>query len=1394
MGISPRMNLPAPPSAPAAPITPPNSSLAASQGQEPVAPANRRWRRFTRLGLLFAGALLVVFGLSYLALRHLVLPNLDRWEPEIEQLLSQQVGLPVKLGGLAGEFEGFNPAIRWESLEVGEDPENPRLLAGPTQAVLSWRTILSGRPNFAFLRTTDLTMRVERLSARRLLVAGMPFDLPETLTPDEQSAANEPWLLPDWLMRQQSINLNAISLDYFDRQTRERVQLEGMAFVSDGSASQRRMRLTIPTTEGLVDAAKFEATLTRPRTPGAAFSQRWQGDAYAEAAGLDVPSVTKILRLPEALVAGVASAQAWFSVVNSKPNDARLLIEGRQWQTNPHQPDERFVSVQAEVDVSWRTNGNVDLTILDASAIDQTGSEIALSNKTQVLTVRPDLLPVRARFSLRKFDAERLIIMARTLPFTDPLRTTLQNLRLSGSVDQIEVDFDARTGVPRYEVSAEFQALDVAFGPERWRAKPLLEFDPRPPWFEQLSGSLQMTEKGGEIRVNSPEAAIGLPGIYSEPRLAVRKLDAEVDWSIRPVAGVPSTNNQIQMSAAQTRAGNALDLSGLSVNIKKLHMENDDAAAQISGTWSGAGRSRRGTIDLKAQLTRAKVKRTYRYMPTDLPPDVREWMQFAVLGGVSDDVSFVLRGDLYDFPFRQPTDGQLQIRVDVRDGTLKYLKDFPSITGIDALINVDGASLAVDVTKGRVFKRSKLTMQVAIPEFKTAELAVDASIDGPAQEAVQFVNATPLSELIDGFLKNARISNRAQTKLDIDVPLNRVEQGVVLGEPRLNKASGRLTSFLPQMKNGTGTVRYGTKGFSTDDLIVTMLGGKATVRALTPREGQLDISVRGRVTDEGLRSEVDTPITRRLKGETVYDAAISVADNGVRLNVKSQLEGMAINLPEPLRKAAAQTIPLTMTSRPVRLAGRSPPRWGDRLAVSIGDEMQAIFERDPDKNRKLLVKRGVIAVDSIPAMPDAGLSLAVKTRAINMDRWLEALEIVGEGSAPPSEDESLAGSSAPESGYFEGFELEPGKASVIADTLIYNDKKFTEVVLGASRIERVWGANIAADQVNGYINWVGAGGAPGQQQRLIGKFQRLEIPDTRTTEFDGLLNTPTNSLPAFDIEAENFVLSGRALGRLKLEASNRFQGWEISRLSLENPSARFAGSGLWRRDSDGAQRSNLRFDLDLIDAGGLLGLLGQPDTLRGGAGKLSGQIDWRGAPAAFDIPTLHGDLTLALGPGQFLKTEPGLAKLIGVLSLQSIPRRLSLDFSDIFSAGFAFDTIVGQAKINNGNLASENLLMNGVQGQVLISGQANLLAETQDLTVEVLPTINAGLASLAYAALANPAVGIGTLLAQLVLQDPLRQLFRYEFEIDGPWADPKVTQTRPIDPSPELDTIHGPNQ
>jgi uncharacterized protein YhdP len=181
------------------------------------------------------------------------------------------------------------------------------------------------------------------------------------------------------------------------------------------------------------------------------------------------------------------------------------------------------------------------------------------------------------------------------------------------------------------------------------------------------------------------------------------------------------------------------------------------------------------------------------------------------------------------------------------------------------------------------------------------------------------------------------------------------------------------------------------------------------------------------------------------------------------------------------------------------------------------------------------------------------------------------------------------------------------------------------------------------------------------------------------------------------------------------------------------------------------------------------------DVVRRGRGRLEGQVNWTGSPFSIDYPSLGGQLQIDVEAGQFLKADPGIAKLLGVLSLQALPRRLTLDFRDIFSAGFAFDFLRGDAKIANGVASTNNLQMKGVNAAVLMDGSADIARETQSIRVVVVPEISAGTAALVATAI-NPAIGLGTFLAQMVLSRPLIAAATQEFQIDGTWTDPKITR------------------
>lgn len=357
------------------------------------------------------------------------------------------------------------------------------------------------------------------------------------------------------------------------------------------------------------------------------------------------------------------------------------------------------------------------------------------------------------------------------------------------------------------------------------------------------------------------------------------------------------------------------------------------------------------------------------------------------------------------------------------------------------------------------------------------------------------------------------------------------------------------------------------------------------------------------------------------------------------------------------------------------------------------------------------------------------------------------------------------------------------------------------LLLGRAPAAAGWRAQIASDQVEGTVDVADDG------SRISARLSRLTIPAGEpgaphagsAPSDDDLLPDDPASVPALDIVAEQFDWRGLKLGRLEVQAENVREAardapaarlWRLNRLELTNPHARLSATGSWlpaaARAAGGSgvaggsaaagaarRHTQLDFTLELADSGALLTRLGWPQTVRGGKGRIVGHIGWPGSPLAAGTQGLDGELRIDLQSGQFLKAEPGAARLLGVLSLQSLPRRLLLDFRDVFQQGFAFDRIDGDVRLDDGVARTRNLRMKGLQAVVLMEGQADLKRETQALNVWVVPEINAGAASLAYAAV-NPAIGLGTFIAQYLLRKPLAEANTREFRVTGTWADPQV--------------------
>lgn len=1275
-------------------------------------------------------------GLGYLALRHYVWPNVDHWRPQLVERLSMLAGRPVTVDRIDTGFDGLLPRVTITGIAVAGADGAPQAAAASLTAVVSLRTLMSGELRFALLRAEGLRLRVERIGPRMFRIAGSEVDLD----------APDPGPGFDWLLRQRRIVLAGAELDWKDSVRGTATTVRGLDVSVAGNGRRHRLSIRAPAADGhwrrLEVAGDFERPrevgFERGREPEAGPFGRLRGEVYAGLEGLDVAGLRASLPLPDWMPeSGSGDLRVWVDLAAGRPRSVQAKLSAPALQWSEGAGGWRFDELDTEATVEPGEE-SVEVRLQRLSVL-LPGDLRVTAVGEQALGFDRSGVPVSGRIALGRLEAGAALAFARTLPQALRPGAALEGIAVGGAMNSVAARWsrEASRGEPswKYEVAADFENLVLrqAEGSHR-------------PWFDRLTGQARVTADGGELRLRPGPATLGFPGIFAEPAVALDSFGGEARWK---------------------REG-----SGVRLDIGELRFSNRDAEGTLRGSYRTGGKGA-GLVDLKARLIRAEAARVVRYLPLGIPASVRDWIGSSVTTGRSDDVRLTLRGDLADFPFRNPSEGDFAVEARLKDATLRYAPGWPAIERFEGSLAFRRGGMQVAMRSGRVFDVALGRTDATLEDFRRPALRIVGTGEGPAADMVRFVNQSPVATRIDDFTRDTSVHGQAQLSLRLDLPLEDLAAARVAGAVTFRGNDLRLDTTVPELSSVSGVLEFTERSLALRKVSAGFLGGAITVEGETPEPGRFAIRAEGTIPAEGIRQVSDNPLTRALSGRAAYRASVDVRRRAASVVVESDLRGLASSLPVPFDKPADAAWPLrvTVAADPSTDPDARPAR--DAIQVALRDDIRLRIERERDpRTEKLLIRRAAFALRAEPLMPDSGLAVQLDTGQLDMDAWHALL---GGGDLREAAQPAT-------SGFAEGFHLLPTRVSVLAGRLRIAGKDLDAVVLGATRSGGTWRANVASRQVSGYFTWRDA--LPGNRSgTLTARFTRLEIPRSQASQVESMLDTPPGELPAVEIVADEFVLFDRRLGSLSLRATNSAgplrASWSLEELRIANPAGRLSARGDWAALPGRTGRSTrLEFDLEILDSGGLLAIYGLRDAMRAGPGRLSGRIGWSGSPLALDYPSLEGEMKVALGRGQFMRTDPGIAKLIGVLNLQSLPRRLTLDFRDIFVEGFAFDELAGSVAIEKGVARTDDLVMRGVQALVRIRGSANIASETQSLEVTVRPQLNAGLASIAYGAMVNPIIGLGSFIAQLALSNPLQQMFTYEFEVSGSWADPQVVERR----------------
>jgi uncharacterized protein (TIGR02099 family) len=845
------------------------------------------------------------------------------------------------------------------------------------------------------------------------------------------------------------------------------------------------------------------------------------------------------------------------------------------------------------------------------------------------------------------------------------------------------------------------------------------------PGFSGLSGSVEASEKKGTLYLASQKAELDLPKVFPQPRIKLDALTGEVAWEYEGAAA-----------------------AAVAVRLSNIGFANEDLAGSAYGSyvWTGDGP---GVADLAAQLSRADGRDIARYLPlgTIMGEVTRDWLARAILAGDASDVRFRLKGDLRDFPFTDPARGQFLVAAKVTNAVLDYVAGWPRIEALQGELIFERAKMEIAGRSGVILGTRIANVRASIPDLLAEHtlLSVDGQAEGPTDEFLKYIQDSPVRRMTDGFTDGMRADGRGRLRLRLDLPLDELAKSRVAGEYQF---SGNTLSFnprLPPVERAAGRVAFTESSLTVQDVKGRLFGGDITIGGGSRPDSGVAITASGEAAIDATRAVFDHPWRSRLQGRSSYSAAFTVSDGRSRLSFESQLRGVSIDLPTPFAKSAAEAMPLKVDVYPGQ--GR------ERISIAVGGIVQAellrLAQGDAMQVQRVAVAFGPAAAEPMRLPERGGTSLYGSLGAFDLDRWLPLLAGAASGSGPTSFDLRF-------------------------DSLDALGKRIKNVTFrGASEADG-WVANLSAAELAGDFSYRSA-----DSGRLVAHLKHFTLPEDSPGAKPG---AATKDLPAVDLVVESFTHRGRKLGRIEVLAQHEGADWRIEKLAMLNPESSLSGRGTWR--SGEGSRTALDFQLEVSDVGGFLERMGNPDHVKGGRAKLSGGVNWSGDPVTLDYATLSGELKLEGEDGQFLEIEPGFGKLVSLMSLQMLPRRITLDFRDVFSKGFQWDKIASDLTIARGVMAVKEFKMTGSAAEVRMSGQIDLGLETQNLKVTVIPSL--GDTASTVVGLINPAAGVATMIAQRLLKEPLGTIFAYDYAISGTWNDPKVEKIeQPPPPSDE---------
>ena len=1148
--------------------------------------------RFLLRHLWAATALtVVVVAVATFTARFLLLPQAGYMLPQVERLVSEYAGRPVRIAGFGIDWLSREPVLSLQDLQVfpqyGGDA--PQLQLGSLYVSIDpWALLTEQELRIGRLSLAGIRLSLLRHVDGRISVRGFAGESDAASTGDNTAVAL-------WLLSQPRLGLYSSRVELFDEASDRQLRFSDVNLEFENIDGQRRLSgaVGLPPELGrrLSFIARFQGDLSD--------SSRWQGDIYLQGRALKLDAEPAGL-IPARLgiEGGEADLELWSHWKAGKITQVTADLELRDLTAH-----DTTLDTLGGLLFARRTEGSDGTSgwRIDGEQLHLSHAGKQWSSDYLALQLPGELTDGEVRAAAQRLDLAPLggLLLATGLLDRDN-REMVEALAPSGTIEGLETAWSANGG---FALRGDLRG----FGYRPWRQLPGVT---------NLSAHVDGHRGAGRIELFDTPLRLELPELFRDP-LELDRITGTVEWR---------------------EEADGWRLTSPAVTAENLHLTT---LTRLDIRLPADGSS--PFLDLQSDYHDGDAAYTSRYLPTSImPEEAVSWLDRAIVGGRVTAGSMLFHGFTADYPFAGD-EGRMEVRFNVEQALLDYQEGWPRLEELDAEIAFVNEGFHAEGVAGKILGGEIRRVVADIPKLSESVLTINGRADAPAPDLLTLLRDTPLRDETGRYFEGMSAVGRPRLDLEVVIPLMppaspdnspkddpvRVKGAVTFNDGQLDLGMEGLA--LTAMK---GRIAFNNRGIRADGVKARFRDQPVRIDAYPMKIGGSRLAVQGQFAARDLLAPYSPFAASRMEGRSDWRLDVDIPGGEKRkghkmrvaARLRSDLKGTAITLPTPLAKPAEESTALDLTmafggdgSTPIRF------RCGKRIQGEI-------HPGDADTPRRAALALGG---GPLPKPPKQGLTVSGELEEMALAEWIALWST----PADPDNPDRPTDHHAPELK-----RLDLRVAQLEAFGHLFNDQTLTGGPRGDS-----WAFQLSGPDAQGRLRiprkWNRAHTLDAQLEHLILRpFPGDAEPSEEAPPID------PRGWPGVSLKAARFTYDGLDLGSLELEAAPAYDGLELHRTAVDSEHTHLEGRGGWRWNS-GEPESWLTVKINSRDLEKSLTTFGYPHTIAGGEGVATLNLNWPGEPGEFAIGRIEGEVALDLVDLRILELDPGAGRILGLLRL-----------------------------------------------------------------------------------------------------------------------------------------------